>query len=172
VRYLHRASRLLLERGERERAFGYFERALLVDPSSAMIHYRIATMAASMGLPQQQIRHLRAALAFEPTRPTLRALLAWVLATCPEAGLRDPLEAVRLAEPLVQESGRDDPELLDVLAAALAAAGRYDEAVLAAAEARDLAVRRGDQALAGALAERLALYRDGHPWLEAKSGSG
>jgi spermidine synthase len=116
-------------------------------------------MARIMRLPAQRIRHLRAAVGFEPERASLRLQLAWVLATCEDASLRDGAEAVRLASDLARETGRRDPGVLDTLAAALAADGRYDEAVVAAAEARDLALRRGDEPLARALEERLALYR-------------
>jgi hypothetical protein len=101
----------------------------------------------------------------EPTRRTLREQLAWRLASC-EPPTRNGEESVRLAEALVAETGRRDPNLLDTLAAALAAAERYDAAVLVAAEADDLASRRDEPALAAAIRERLALYRSGRSYLE------
>jgi tetratricopeptide (TPR) repeat protein len=166
VRYLHRASNLLRKRGDRERAFAFFEQAALVDPSSVQVHLKIAAMAQQLGLPGEQIRHLRAALAFEPERASLRSQLAWALSTSPDEKLRSPVEAVSLAEPLVQETGRSDAELLDLLAAAYAAAGRFDDAVLTAAEARDLALRENAQPLATALVERRELYRSGRSYVE------
>ena len=168
-RYLHRASKLLLKRGEPERAFAQFERALLVDPPSAMIHARIANMARVMGLPKHQIRHLRAAIDFEPTRASLRMQLAWVLATSPDPESRNSEEAVRLAEALVIETGRRDPNALDILAAALAAGDRFDSAVLAAAEAEDLASRQDENELAASIHERLALYRSGRAYVQSGS---
>jgi len=168
-RYLHRASKLLLARGEPERAFAETERALLVDPPSAMIHARIANMARLMGLPKHQIRHLRAAIEFEPTRQSLRIQLAWVLATCEDPESRNSEEAVRLAEALVLETGRRDASVLDILAAALAAGDRFDTAVLIAAEAADLASRHDENDLAASIRARLALYRSGRAYAQPHS---
>jgi tetratricopeptide (TPR) repeat protein len=165
-RYMHRASRLLIERGEPERAFACFVRAVLVEPPSAMLHARIANMARLMGLPVHEIEHLRAALVFEPGRPTLRHALAWRLATREAPPPRDAEEAVQLAEALVAESERRDASALDLLGAALAAAGRFDAALLAAAEAHDLAARTGDDALAASIQQRLALYRARRPFVQ------
>jgi tetratricopeptide (TPR) repeat protein len=166
-RYLHRASNLALARGEPERAFEFVERARSIDPPSVVVHAHLAAMAHDMGLPKQQIRHLRAALAFDPAQPGLRLKLAWLLATSEDPQLRDADEAVRLAEALAIETGRRDAAVLDVLAAALASDGRFDSAVLVAAEARDRAARDGLTALEAAIGERLALYRSGHPFLDA-----
>ena len=62
------------------------------------------------------------------TRPAL-ASLAWLLATAPEAALRDADQAIRLAERAAELTGRRDASALDVLAAAYAAAGQFDRAV-------------------------------------------
>ena len=171
-RYLHRASKLLLKLGDTERAFGFFERAMLVEPPSAMTHARIAARAKDLGLAKQQLHHLRAALAFEPTRPTLRRSLAWLLATSRDPQLRNGAEAVQLAEALVSETARRDAATLDLLAAALASNGRFDAAVLVAAEARDRASRVGESELADTIGERLALYRSGHAFLETPPPTG
>jgi hypothetical protein len=56
--------------------------------------------------------------------------------------------------------------ILDVLAAAHAAAGEFDQAVATATEALRLATAAGADELAAAVAERLALYRDRRPYRE------
>jgi hypothetical protein len=134
-----------------------------------MTHARIAAMAETMGLAKQQIHHLRAALAFEPTEPFLRLRLAWRLATCEDPQLRDGAEAVRLAEALASETERRDASVLDALGAALAADGRFDAAVSIAAEARDRAARDGESELEASIRERLVLYRSARPYLEPLS---
>ena len=53
---------------------------------------------------------------------------AWILATDPDASVRDPATAVRLAERALELAGRNDVRGLDILAAAQAAAGRFHEA--------------------------------------------
>jgi tetratricopeptide (TPR) repeat protein len=172
-RYLHRASDLLFKRGDRERSFSYFERALLVDPPSVRVHAWLAAKAETMGLPRQQVRHLRAALAFDPAQFRLRQSLAWLLATQEAPELRDSAEAVRLAEALVNESARRDAATLDLLATALASDGRFDEAVRVAAEACDRAERDGEIELAASIRERLSRYRSGQVYREdAESARG
>lgn len=171
-RYLHRASEMLLKRGDRERSFAYFERALLVDPPSARVHAWIAAKAESMGLPRQQVHHLRAALGFDPSLFRLRQTLAWLLATQEDPQLRNSAEAVQLAEALVDESARRDAATLDLLATALASDGHFDEAVRVAAEARDRAERDGELELAAKIRERLALYRIGQVYREAAPAPG
>lgn len=66
-------------------------------------------------------------------------LLAWSLATSPNASDRDGERAVELAEALCAASGRDEAIHLDVLAAAYAEAGRFDQARATITEAIDVA---------------------------------
>ena len=54
----------------------------------------------------------------------------------------------------------------DTLAAGLASAGRFAEAIAVASEAERLARDRGDDAIALEIAERTRLYRVGQPYLE------
>jgi tetratricopeptide (TPR) repeat protein len=166
-RYLHRASVNLIKAGDRMRGFQYFERAMLVDPPSARLHVWLANKADELGLVREQIRHLRAALGFDPKLPRERWSLAWLLASQPDPELRDSAEAVRLAEALASESSRRDAYALDLLAAALASDGRFEQAVVVAAEARDRASLDGEGELAAAIQQRLALYRSGQAYYGA-----
>ena len=59
--------------------------------------------------------------------------LAWVLSSHPDSSIRRPDEAIELARLAVELTNRD-PSALDALAAACAAAGRFEEAVTAASE--------------------------------------
>lgn len=97
---------------------------------------------------------------------TLTNDLAWLLAVCPEAELRDGARAVRLATRLCPETTDCQPTYLDTLAAALAEAGRFDEAVKVARQALDLARTAGDESLAESLTSRLQLYEAGQPYHE------
>src|SRR3982074_3225483 len=54
------------------------------------------------------------------------ASLAWLLATAPDAALRDANAAVRVPERAADLTRRQDPGAVDVLAAAYAAAGQFD----------------------------------------------
>jgi Flp pilus assembly protein TadD len=72
-----------------------------------------------------------------------------------------------LAERACVLTGRRDAACLDTLAAAYASAGRFDEAVTAANEARRLAEATGQSSLAKDIHMRLQLYRDRKPYRES-----
>ena len=80
------------------------------------------------------------------------------LASAPDAGLRDPARAEQLAR-RVYDAFSDQPQMGDVLAAALAAQGRFDEAATIAEGALSEAKRLGQRPLATQISLRLELYR-------------
>lgn len=88
---------------------------------------------------------------------------AWFLATAPDATLRDPTEAVRLATRAAELSGRRNPAILNTLAGALAANGQYDQAVAIGEQALVLAMATRKTSLAAQLRERVQLYRQRRP---------
>ncbi|MCX7806336.1 MAG: tetratricopeptide repeat protein, partial [Planctomycetota bacterium] len=89
---------LLMQRGRWEDARREFEQALRVAPSSAEARVNLGAVLLVQGRPAEAVRLLREVLAAEPWRTEVRANLAWILATSPDASVRDGREAVRLAE--------------------------------------------------------------------------
>ena len=77
--------------------------------------------------------------------------------------MRDPGEAVRLASRATELSGGRDPAILDTLAAAYAAAGRFEEAVRTAEAAEALFAAGSAPGPAAEVRARLNLYRAGKP---------
>ena len=106
---------------------------------------------------------LNAGLQARPNDADLLRRLAWLLATCPDESLRKPKRALRLAKRVARAKGKPSAVDLDVLAAALATAGRCDEAVGVAEKALKLAKAQSPNA-AAAIAKRLSLYRSGRPF--------
>jgi hypothetical protein len=70
--------------------------------------------------------------------------------------------AVLLAEGACQSA--PDPARLDLLAAAYAEAGRFDNAIAAASQAQQAAEDSRQQQLAQQIAGRLQLYREHRPY--------
>jgi tetratricopeptide (TPR) repeat protein len=88
--------------------------------------------------------------------------LAWLLATSKQAQWRDGNRAVELARSACNTTGWKIPDLFDTYAAALAEAGKFDDAVKwqeAALESAEFARAHGEGARA-----RLQLYREGKPY--------
>ena len=73
--------------------------------------------------------------------PPALAALATVLANCPDVGLRNPAQAVQLAEQAVRLTNARDPEPLQALALAFEASGRTADAKAVRAEIDKLKAR-------------------------------
>jgi tetratricopeptide (TPR) repeat protein len=89
---------------------------------------------------------------------------SWLLATCPNANVRDGAAAVVFAEKAVAGTSRKAPLYLDTLAAAYAEAGQFTNAVSTQREAVGLVQGRADKA---GYAARLKLYESNSPYREA-----
>ena len=91
------------------------------------------------------IAEFQKVLELDPNHVTAQNNLAWMLATCPDASLRNGPKAVELAQRAVQLSAGMSPQILDTLAAAYAEAGQFPEAIKTARQALDLSVAQNNQ---------------------------
>ena len=138
-------------------------RALHAHRGTAELYRAMAEIEAALGNSVASVRHGREALRLMPDYIDAANNLAWTLATCHDPRVRNPEEAVQLIE--AAALGSDDPQLLDTLAAAYAAAGRFDRAVATANRAAALAGARGDAAMERGIRSHLSLYRLGRPFV-------
>jgi tetratricopeptide (TPR) repeat protein len=143
-----------------------FEHALRVTSGNQIAHAHLGSTLLDQGRPAETIAHYRKAVAADPNFLEATNNLAWLLATCDRASLRNPDDALRYAERAVALSRNEDPAVLDTLAAAQAAAGRFDEARATLERAGALAERNADDPLAAALRQRGSQYRQNRPYRE------
>src|SRR5262249_7655174 len=113
--------RALLKTGKVDEAMSQFREAARLDPKLAEAYYNIATVARARGSVAEAIQGFRRALRLQPDWIQALGSLAWILATSPDATLRDGDEATRLAQRAVLLTDGLDPEMLDILAASQAA---------------------------------------------------
>jgi hypothetical protein len=93
--------------------------------------------------------------------------LALLLATSRDPAIRNGAQALQMAERMVavfDQSGRRSPHMLQVLAAALAENGRYEEAVTVADEALALAREQQVEDLLPDLEMQRERYINQEPW--------
>jgi len=138
--------------------------ALRIKPDYAEAHYNLGNAMASQGRIAEAMAEYRETLRLRPDWPPVLGGLAWILATSSNESVRNGGEAVQLAERLCAVSGCQEADGLDVLAAAYAEAGRFDDAVRVAQRAVEAATAAGPGDLAGQIQERLKLYRASRPY--------
>ena len=139
-------------------------RALDAHPGIAELHLSLSIIEAKQGNPRESVHYGREALRLLPDSVEAANNLAWLLATCHDSSLREPDEAIRLIENIALES--QDPNLLDTLAAAYAAAGRFDAATSTANHAVARAEALDMKASASEFRARISLYRRGKPYIQ------
>jgi protein O-mannosyl-transferase len=153
----------LFNLGSMDQGIAHLQRAVALHPNQADDHNNLAVAFFKMGRMDQAIAHWQRAVEINPRFLAARNSLAWALATCPVASLRDGVRAIALAEQSDRLAGGRNPELLATLAAACAEAGRFSDAVAAARRALQLATAQSNPALSDKLRHELELYESGLP---------
>ena len=114
---------------------------------------------------------LHRVLAIKPDEVEALNNLAWILATDPDAVVRNGVEAVQRAERACQLTGYKQPSMISTLAAAYAEAGRFPEAVTTAEMAVKMQIANGETHLADINNQLLILYRSGKPYHLTPAGN-
>ena len=138
----------LAQAGRMEEAAAELRRALGGEVSGSELHTQLGTVLVDHGKFGEAIAQFYKALRANPDSPDALNSLAWIRAANPNSQFRDGAEAVGLAERACQLTAHRQPMPLTTLAAAYAEAGRFDEAVSAASQARALALGQGQTGLA------------------------
>ena len=144
-----------------DEAIEQFKTAMEQHPNDPEPDLRIGTVLLEQENFEPAIRWLRSAVNKDRTSVESLSPLAWTLATCPVASLRNPTEAVALAGEAVMRTEGSDPIAINTLAAATAETGDLQKAVALSNEAIRVASHRGMNDLAETFAAQLAVYRSG-----------
>lgn len=116
--------------GDLDAALTAFERAAETASAPFAGRQAASVLMAQRRFAEAQMR-LRVLRQRWPRNPNLMNDLAWLLSTCPDQNVRNGAEALRVIRPLVQQTQRKEPAVLDTFAAALAEVGRFSEATAA-----------------------------------------
>ena len=136
-------------------------------PEEIDARLRLARALSQVGDPAEALSTYREAHSKSPDNLNAANALAWALATCPVDALRSGAEAVPLAQAVCEKTKRAQPSYLDTLAAALAEAGRFPDALATADQAAKVAIAARQFSLAVEIQERRRIYRSGRPYRDA-----
>ncbi len=159
--------RVLAVEGDAEVALQHMTQAARFNPKLSEAHEWTARILLSQGRIHDGIAALRRAYALAPQNDSVANDLAWYLATTPGLSRADRARSVELARQAVTQAPHPDHGRLDTFAAALAANGRFDEAVRTLGRAISLAEQRGARQQAEQYRQRLELYKARKPYVES-----
>jgi len=145
--------------GQFDEALDHYRRALMLRPDNAEARGNLARLLSRQGRAAEAVAEFEQVLAGRADDAQALSGLAWIRATAADPALRNPGQALELAERAATLTGRRDVAALDALAAAYAAAGRFDEAITTAQAAVASAEAAGQTEIAAQLRERRAVYQ-------------
>jgi tetratricopeptide (TPR) repeat protein/mono/diheme cytochrome c family protein len=150
--------------GRLDEAAEHYRRTIALRPDNMQARSNLGRLLSQQGRQAEAIDCFHEALAISPDFAAALYGLAWIRATS-DLPVRDAKEAVRLAERADALTQHKDPPVLDVLAAAYAAAGLFDRAVATGRSAAAAATSAQMSSLASEILKRVALYEQRQPYL-------
>jgi len=152
--------RVLHRQGRLKEALCDLTAAVALAPKDAQIVCSRADLLADLGRYDEALTDYARAIELNPRFEHAFRNGAWLLATCPDAEVRDVEGALDGAKAALGCGYGERHAALDTLAAALANAGRYQEAV----EAVEQAIAIAPEDLRPAYESRYALYKQNQPF--------
>jgi tetratricopeptide (TPR) repeat protein/peroxiredoxin len=160
----------LAQLGRLRQDLGEADQAISLYRESLALHFHpetstaLANLLRAQGECREALQLYRASLEARPNDVLAANNLAWILATHPDAGLRDGVQARKWAEVACELTLNRIPPLLGTLAAAHAESGQFEQAIdiskIAIASARQF--KKED--LAKRLTDRMLLYQNRKPF--------
>ena len=146
------------------KAIEKFDIALKADPKNETVYSLRGSAYLSIGKHAEAIKDYEQAIKLKPDDSELQNNYAWVLATSPEAKLRDGKRAIELAKQAAEASEYKEAYILSTLAAAYAETGDFENAVKWSTKA----VEVGEAKDKDELQKELDSYKNKKPWRELK----
>jgi hypothetical protein len=114
---------LLLRRDRVSEAISHSQEALSIRPRNGNAHNTLALCLFRTGRLGEAVAHWKESLEIRPDDMNAQSNVAWVLATSPDASLRDGAKAVELARKVLEHAGHANVIVLRTLAAGYAESG-------------------------------------------------
>jgi Flp pilus assembly protein TadD len=156
----------LFQKGSVDEAIAQYQKALQIKPDNAEARNNLGNALLLRGKVDEAIAQCQKALQMNPDNAEALNNLAWLLATSPDAHIRNGVQAVQHAERACELTHYWEILPIGTLAAAYAEAGRFDNAIATAQKACALASKSGEPDLLEKNQKLLALYRTHQPYHE------
>ena len=157
---------LFAGRDQLDEAIEHYRRAVQIDPDFAKAHANLGFELSKKGQLDEAVHHYQQVIRVRPRDSAALNNLAWILATETDPALRDPTEAVCLAEKACDLAGHKNTAFLNTLAVAYFYVNRFDDAVSTAEKALELAQAAGNESLEQTLKGRIKIFKEGESYIE------
>jgi len=154
---------VFMKRGQVNEAVSHYNEALVIHPEDVNARDDLGVALIQLERPREAVAQWKRSLAYQADDGNAQRNLAWVLATAPDASLRDGTKAVDLAEHALRVFGQYNSLIFRTLAAAYAESGRFADAIDAAKHGLALAIYDKNAALADEIRRNIALYEANSP---------
>jgi tetratricopeptide (TPR) repeat protein len=154
-------------RGKLTEAIDAYRAAAKANPAYAEAQYAWGVALTRTGNTSEALTRFTEASRLRPDWLAPLNAAAWILATHPDAAIRRPENAIRMAEQAAKLSSHRNPGVLDTLAAAYACSGDYEQAIRTAQDALALVEQPPASPLAVQIQGHLHLYRRGQPCIDS-----
>jgi tetratricopeptide (TPR) repeat protein len=149
--------------GRLDEAIAHYDAAVQLSPDDSYAVVSRADLLTDMGRYVDANAQYEHAIELDPQSVYAHSGSAWLLATCPDGTVRNPILAIERAKRSIELSGKKDAVNFDTLAAAQAAAGDFRAAVQTARHAIELAQEDEREVYQ----DRLAMYEQARPYVIA-----
>jgi tetratricopeptide (TPR) repeat protein len=147
----------LLEIGQTDEAVDHIRKALDLDPDFDDAHNMMGIILARAGKLDEGVAHLQKAVSLTPDSIEFRFNLGRIL-----AARHSFAEAIPQFEKAVDLSGGNEPQSLQMLAAAYAEVGRFADAARTEQRALAIAMNHADEGLAQELRSKIVYFESQH----------
>jgi hypothetical protein len=156
----------LVQEHKYDAAEGEFAEGARLNPEDPAGHYQRALALAAQHQTAEAIRQYREVLRLMPDFANALNNLAWLLASSPNAGIRNGPEAVELALRACALTQTNDAIKIETLADACAEARNFEAAAAWAQKAHDVAVAHQQNDLAEQTLELKKLFQSRRAYYE------
>jgi len=159
-----------LDQGHPDQALPELQAAIAIRPHFESAEEALARAYEALGKSSEALSHWRKAQLIDPTSVSALVGTAWLLATSPDASLRNGAEAARLAES-AENAQPDNAEVLDTLAVSYAEQRLFSRAYSTEKQALELAIAQTNKPLTVAIRAHLALFAKQKPFHEDRASA-
>lgn len=153
-------------RQQMQKAIVSWDKSLQSNPNQPELYNNLGRAFYQLGDVKAAVYQWTKALEIKPDWLGVLNSLAWAKATHPSKEIKDPKQAVTLAERACELTSYKNPQILDTLATAYASANSFDKAIETAQRALILAQAADRRQLTNDIKDRLVLYKKGQSYVD------